>query len=210
MYECKNWTIKKAESHSVMSDSLWPHGLYIPWNSPGQNTGVGSLSLLQGIFPTQGSNPGLPHCRHILYQLSQRGSPRILEWVAYPFSCRSSWPRNQTRDSCIAGGFFTKLSYQGSPLKKAECWRIDAFKLWCWRRLLRVLLDCKETKPVNPKENQPRIFIGFFGHLMQRTNSLEKTLMLGKIEGKQRREQWRMRWLDSTIHSMDMNLSKLW
>ena len=57
-----------------------------PWNSPGQNTGVGSLSLLQGIFPTQGSNPGLPHCRRILYQLSHQGSPRILAWVAYPFS----------------------------------------------------------------------------------------------------------------------------
>ena len=56
-------------SHSVVSDSLRPHGLY-PWDSPGQNTGVGSLSLLQGIFPTQGSNPGLRHCRHILYQLS--------------------------------------------------------------------------------------------------------------------------------------------
>ena len=52
-----------------------PHGLYSPWNSPGQNTGVGSLSLLQGIFPTQGSNPGLPHCRRILYQLSHKGSP---------------------------------------------------------------------------------------------------------------------------------------
>ena len=59
-----------SESRSVMSDSLWPHGLYSPWNSPGQNTGVGSLSLLQGIFPTQGSNLGLPHCRRILYQLS--------------------------------------------------------------------------------------------------------------------------------------------
>ena len=55
-----------------------------PWDSPGQNTGVGSLSLLQGIFPTEGSNPGLPHCRWILYQLSHKGSPRILEWVAYP------------------------------------------------------------------------------------------------------------------------------
>ena len=63
-----------------------PHGLYSPWNSPGQNTGVGSLSLLQGIFPTQGSNPGLLHCRQIFYQLSHKGSPRILEWVAYPFS----------------------------------------------------------------------------------------------------------------------------
>ena len=62
-------------SHSVVSDSLRPHGLYSPWNSPGQNTGVGSLSLLQGIFPTQGSNPGLPHCRQILYQLSHLGTP---------------------------------------------------------------------------------------------------------------------------------------
>ena len=65
----------KSESHSVMSNSLQPHGLYSPWNSPGQNTGVGSLFLLQGIFPIQGSNPGLPHCRRILYQLSHKGSP---------------------------------------------------------------------------------------------------------------------------------------
>ena len=75
-----------------MSDSLWSHGLYSPWNSPGQNTGEGRLSLLQEIFSTQGSNTGLPHCRQILYQLSHRGSPRILEYVAYPFSSRSSQP----------------------------------------------------------------------------------------------------------------------
>ena len=65
----------KCESHSVMSDSLRPHGLYSPWNSPGQNTGVGSFSLLQGIFPTQGSNSGLPHCKQILYQLNHERSP---------------------------------------------------------------------------------------------------------------------------------------
>ena len=101
-------TVKsERESHSVVSDSLRPHGLYSLWNSPGQNTGVGSLSLLQGIFPTQGSNPGLPHCRRFLYQLSQKGSPRILEWVAYPFSSGSFQPRNWTGVSCIAGGFFT-------------------------------------------------------------------------------------------------------
>ena len=82
----------ESESHSVMSDSLWPRGLYSLWNSPGQNAGVGGLSLLQGIFPTQAFNPGLPHCRWILYQLSHQGSPRILEWVAYPFSSRSSNP----------------------------------------------------------------------------------------------------------------------
>ena len=79
-----------------------------PGNSPHQNTGVGSLSLLQRIFPTQGSNPRLPHCRRILYQLSHKESPGILEWVAYPFSNRSSWSRNQTGVSCIAGRFFTK------------------------------------------------------------------------------------------------------
>ena len=84
-----------------------PWIIHSPWNSPGQNTGVGSLSLLQGTFPTQGSNPGLPHCRWILHQLSQKGSPRILEWVAYPFSRGSSQPRNRTRICHIAGGFFT-------------------------------------------------------------------------------------------------------
>ena len=90
-----------------MSDSLWPHGLYSPWNSPGQNPGVGRLSRLQGIFPTQGSNSGLLHCRWMPYQLSHKGSPRILEWVAYPFSSRSSRPRNWTGVSCFAGRFFT-------------------------------------------------------------------------------------------------------
>ena len=64
-----------SKSRSVVSDSLRPHGLYSPWNSPGQNTGVGSLSLLQGIFPTQGWNPGLLHCRRILYQLSHKENP---------------------------------------------------------------------------------------------------------------------------------------
>ena len=68
---CEN----ESESHPVMSDSLQPHRLYGPWNSPGQNTGVRSLSLLQGIFPIQESNQGLPHCRQILYQLSCQGSP---------------------------------------------------------------------------------------------------------------------------------------
>ena len=68
----------ECESCSVVSDSYQPFGLYSPWNSPGQNTGVGSHSLLQGIFPTQGSNPGLPHCRRILYQLSHQGSYHLV------------------------------------------------------------------------------------------------------------------------------------
>ena len=100
-----------CESCSVMCNSLRPHGLYRPWNSPGQNIWVGSLSLLQRIFPTQGSNPGLPHFGQILYQLSSKGSSRILEWVAYPFSSGSSWPKSQTRVSCIAGGFLTSWAH---------------------------------------------------------------------------------------------------
>ena len=103
------------------------HRLYIPWNSPGQNTGVGSLSLLQGIFPTQGSSPGLLHCGQILYQLSHKGSPRILEWVAYPFSDRSSWPRNQTGVSWIAGRFFSSWATREAlatteALTARHCW----------------------------------------------------------------------------------------
>ena len=74
----------ESQSHSVVSDSLWPHGLYSPWNPPGQNTGVGCHALLQGIFPTKGSNPGLSHCRRILYQLSQQGNPPLPLWKEDP------------------------------------------------------------------------------------------------------------------------------
>ena len=98
----------ECESHSVMSH-------------PGQNTGVGSLSLLQGIFPTQGSNPGLPHFRWILYQLSHKGSPRTLEWVAYPFSSGSSQSRNRTGISCIVGRFFTNSATR----KAQEAWQMS-------------------------------------------------------------------------------------
>ena len=104
----------ETESRSVVSDSFQPHAL---------NHGILQARGLEWvafpfctIFPTQGLNPGLLHYRGILYQLSHKGSPRIPEWVAYPFSRGSSQPRNRTRVSCIAGRFFIKLSYQGSPL----------------------------------------------------------------------------------------------
>ena len=100
----QSWKVKVKVAQSCLT-LCYP--LYSPWNSPGQHTGVGSLSLLQGIFQTQGSSPGLLHCRQILYQLSHKGSPRILEWVACPFSRGSSLSRNQTRVSCIAGWSFT-------------------------------------------------------------------------------------------------------
>ena len=127
----------KRESRSVMSNSLRPHGLYSPWNSLGQNTGVGSLSLFQGIFPTQRSNSGLPHCSWILYQLSHQGSPRILKWVAYPFSSGFSQSRNRTGVSCIAGGFFTSW---------ATSWYLFPIS-WSWK----VLLVSKSHKWVTNK-----------------------------------------------------------
>ena len=90
--------------------------LYSPWNSPGQNTWVGSCSLLQGVFPTQGWSPGLPHCKQILYQLSHQGSPTILEWVAFPFSRASSQTTDRTQVSCIAGGVFTSWATSESAI----------------------------------------------------------------------------------------------
>ena len=80
----------KSESRSVVSDSLWPHGLYSSWNSPGQNTGVGSLSLLQGIFPTQGLNPGLLCCWQILYQLSHQEAQE--HWSGQPVPSPADLP----------------------------------------------------------------------------------------------------------------------
>ena len=135
----------ESENHSFVSDSLQPHGLLSPWNFPGQNTGVGSLSLLQEIFPTQGSNPGLLHCRQILFQLSPKGSPRTPEWVAYPFSRGSSRPRNRTGVSCTAGGFFTNWAIReamGNKLLQNLSegnWAINIKRSWNWTDISHLL-----------------------------------------------------------------------
>ena len=107
--------------------------------------------------------------------------------------------------------------YENWTIKKAESRRTDAFELWCWRRLLRVPWTARRSnqsilKEVNPEYSLEGLMLNlkfqYFGHLMQRTDSLEKTLMLGKIQARRRRGQHRMRW--STTDSMDMSLSKLW
>ena len=103
-------------------------------------------------------------------------------------------------------------------VKKAECWRIDAFELWCWRRLLRVPWTARRSNQSFLKEISPgcslegmmlKLKLQYFGHLMQRVNSLEKTLMLGGIRGRRRRGQQRTRWLEGITDSMDVSLSEL-
>ena len=125
-----------------MSDSLRPHGLYSPWNSLGQNTEVGSLSLLQKNLPDPGMNPGLPHCRWILYQLSQKGSPRTLEYVANPFSRGSSQPRDRTRSPALRADSLP-AEPQGKPKSAGE----GSLSIFQWmfptQELNRGLLHCR-------------------------------------------------------------------
>jgi len=125
-----------------------------------------------------------------------------------------------TRVHLVKAMVFLVVMYGGESwtIKKAECRRINAFELWCWRRLLRVPWTARKSNQSMLKEISPgcsleglmlRLKLQYFDHLIQRADSLEKTLMLGKIEGRRRRRRQRMRWLDGIINSMDMGLGGL-
>ena len=125
-----------------------------------------------------------------------------------------------TKFCLVKGLVFPVVMYgcESWTIKKAQCWRIDAFELWCWRRLLRVPWTARRSNYSILKEISPEYSLGglmlklklqYFGHLMWRTDSLEKTLMVGKIDGRNRRGQQRIRCLDGITNSVDMNLSKL-
>ena len=173
-FSLQNGNESESESRSVVSDSLQPQGLHSPWNSPGQNPGAGSRSLLQGIFPTQGSNPGLPHCRWEIQNRNTlisnvRGKSRGLYLFTYVLI-----------DQILLG--------ISSVLWMPKNW---CFWIVVLEKTLESSLDSKEItqsvlKEINPEYSLEgpmlKLKLQYFGHLMRRADSFEKTLMLGKIE----------------------------
>ena len=199
-----------------------------PWDSPGKNTGVSCHSLIQGIFPTQESNPGLPHWRWILYHLSHEGSLNSGKRIITFFKelVKNYFCYDQPRQHIIKQRHYSAnkgLSSQSYGFSSSHIWMWElnykeswAPKNWCFctvvlEKTLESSLDYKEIQLVQPKGNQSWIFTGGTDAEAETPMlwPLEKTLMLGKIEGRRRRGRQRMRWLDGITDSMDMSLSRL-
>ena len=176
--------------------------------------------------------------RRILYHWSTREAPaHFFNWNFYGFDVEvyEFFVYFKCEDSILKSGdttLSTKVppvkamvfpvviyGYESWTIKRAECWRIDVFELWCWRRLLRVPWTARRSNQFILKEISPgcslqglmlKLKLQYFGHLMWRADSLEKTLMMGKIEGRKRRGRQRIRRLDGITNSMDMNWGGLW
>ena len=166
--------------------------------------------LLQGIFLTQGSNPGLLLCRQILYHLSHQESSAAVHGVAKGWTQRGNWKATMLFPVVMCG-------CESWTIKKDACWRIDGFELWRWRRLLRVPWTARRTNQSILKEISPeysleglilKLKLQYFGYLMWSVDSLENILMLGKTEGQRRRRWQRVKWFDNITESMITNLSK--